>query len=139
MSADFEIEKALIASVRALGLPALSGVKLEEPNTTLAESDKNNLWLKASIVRGVTTPVTMGVIGEDNHNGFLQIDVAVPVNTGVGLVAKIAGDIKALYPAGAKIGLAVVQASSVSSGRVAGGWYKLSVTVYFYSRIARNA
>lgn len=139
MSADFEIEKALIASVRAIALPALAGVKLEEPNTTLSEADKNVLWLKASIVRGVTTPVTMGIIGEDNHNGFLQIDVAVPINSGVGLVTNIAGDIKKLYPAGRAIGLVVVQASSVSSGRVSGGWYKLSVTVYFYSRIARNA
>lgn len=139
MSADFEIEKALVASVRTLGLPALAAAKIEEPNTSLEESAKGSLWLKASIVRGETEPVTLGVNGEDNHNGFLQVDVNVPVNSGVGIVSNIAGSIKELYPAGRKIGSVVVSRSSVSSGRIVGGWYRLSVTIYFYSRIARNA
>lgn len=139
MSADFELEKALVASVRTLGLPALATVKIEEPNTTLDEAAKGQLWLKASIVRGDTLPVTLGIDGDDDHNGFLQIDVNVPVNSGVGVVSSVAGDIKTLYPAGRKIGQAVVARSSVSSGRIVGGWYRLSVTIYFYSRIARNA
>lgn len=139
MSADFEIEKALIASVRSLSIPELAGVKIEEPNTTLEEAVKASLWLKASIVRGETVPITLGVTGEDDHNGFLQVDVNVPVNTGVGLVSTIAGKVKQAYPAGKKIGSTVVARSSVTSGRVVGGWYRLSVTIYFYSRIARNA
>jgi len=139
MSADFDIELALITSVRNLGLPALQNVVIEEPNTTAEPNSLGSLWLKATVVRGETEPVTLGSFGEDNHNGFLQIDVNVPINTGIGLVSNLAGDIKKLYPAGRKIGQAVVSRSSVGAGRTVGGWYRLSVTIYFYSRIARNA
>lgn len=134
---DFQIELDWINSVAALGFPELAGVPIEYPNKVL--DSYPDLWLKVINVRGNTVPVTLGLNGDDNHNGFCQIDISVKSGIGSGLVLKLASKIKNFYRAGLGVGLVVVASSSVSPGREVGGWYRVSVTVYYYSRIARSA
>ena len=137
MTVHFNIIKALADSVTALTIPELVAIPIEQPNMVL--SSYPDLWLKLSIVPAEAFPVTLGINGDDNHNGYLQIDVNVPVNTGDGLVNLVAGKIKREYPAGRNIGQVVVGSSSVSPARVVGAFYRVSVTVSYYSRIARSA
>jgi hypothetical protein len=137
MSVHFNIVKALVDSVLNLGLPQLAGVPVEAPNTDI--SPYPSLWLKASVIPNECYPVTLGVDGDDNHNGLLQIDINVPINTGDGLINNIAGEIKKLYPAGRNISPVVVASSSISPARIVGSNYRISVTVTYYSRIARSA
>lgn len=136
---EFNIERNLLNSVDnlLLTIAALENVPVEKPNTDLEAYPQ--LWLKANVVRGVTTPVTLGQQGQDNHNGFLQIDINVPSGTGSGDILKIASSLKLAYPAGRCIEPVTVASSSVSPGRFVGSWYRVSVTINYYSRIARIA
>lgn len=136
---DFEIERSFLQSLNSLVLtePLLHLVPIENINTSLDSYPE--LWLKFNVVRGNTTPATLGLQGQDNHNGFVQIDVNVPTGLGTGQVLKVADKIKKYYRAGLNVGPATVGSSSVSSGRFVGSWYRVSVTVFYYSRIARIA
>lgn len=136
---EFNIEKGFLDSLdeALLEIAALNNVPVEKPNADLTTYP--DLWLKLSVVRGQTVPVTLGLQGTDNHNGFCQIDINVPSGTGSGDILKIASSLKLFYPAGKSVGLVVVASSSVSSARFVGSWYRVSVTINYYSRIARIA
>lgn len=139
MTVEFDIEKALFDSVNAakLLIPEIVATPVVMPNHDLDQYP--DLWLKVNVVRGNTTPITLGQGGSDDHNGFLQIDINVPTGTGSGVILKIASALKYAFPAGRSIGPVVVRSSGVSSGRLVGSWYRISVTVTYYSRIARVA
>lgn len=136
MSTAFNIEKALLDSAVAQAL--LQNLPIEMPNFDI-EKPTAGLWLKARVAPNTSEPVTLGLQGEDDHTGFLQIDVNCPRNTGSGLVSTVAGNIRDAYRAGLSIPPVVVKSATVSPGRDVGGFYRVSITVVYYSRIARQA
>ncbi len=136
---DFEIEREFQLSITTLKgeVTELANAPVERINTSLETYP--DLWLKFNIARGNTLPVTLGLMGDDNHTGFMQLDINVPYGTGSGQAVQLAAKVKQFYRAGKRFGPAVVASSSVSSGRFVGSWYRVSVTVFYYSRIARLA
>ena len=133
------IEKALIAGVRAVDNTTPMGY----PNSELAEADKpDGLWLQIHNLRAQSTPVTLGDKGEDNHPGFIQIDINYPANKGTKAILNKADAFIAFFTAGKALSYngqyVIVQSCSVTPGRYVGGYYRISVTVNYYARTTRT-
>lgn len=131
------IEKNLIAAVRQVD----DDTPREYPNKVLT-TKPDSMWLSLHNKRAESDPVTLGNQGEDEYPGFLQIDINVPKNGGTGEVLAKADDFVGFFTAGKLLSYNAqnvkVLSSSLSSGRYVGGYYRISVTVNYYSRIQRN-
>ena len=133
-----DIEKALIAAVLAVDNTTPIGY----PNNELADEDKGNgLWLQLHNMRAQSAPVTLGDNGEDNHPGFLQIDINYPQNKGSKQVLEKADIFAAFFTAGKSLlyntQVVKVLSCSLSPGRYVGGYYRISLTINYYARATR--
>ena len=133
----FEIERTLIGAVKAVD----SVTPASFPNATLKEYP-DGLWLNVHNRRGKSTPVTLGDSGEDNHPGFLQIDVNYPQNKGTKQILEKVDEFTEFFTAGKGLLYTVqmvhVVSSTVSPGRDVGGYYRVSITIVYYARTFRN-
>lgn len=140
MSTKFlDIEKALIAGYQAVGTLVPTGY----PGFELTDSDKpDGLWCNIHNVRTISEPVTLGDAGEDNHSGFMQIDINYPVNRGAGEVLIKADELASAFPSGTVLSYnsqnVIVASTTLSPGRYIGGYYRVSLTVNYYSRTFRS-
>jgi len=132
-----DIEKALIAAALSVDNVTPTG----HPNDVL-ENKPDGLWLQLGNVRGVSSPATLGDEGEDNHPGFLQIDVNYPENKGSGIVLEKVDEFAAFFTAGKSLlynaQTVKVLSSTVGPARYVGGYYRLSLTVNYYARTTRT-
>jgi len=98
-------------------------------------------WAKVTVVAADRYPVTLGDQGEDQHDGFMQVDLSYPTDSGTYDVLTKAGVLEVYFKAGRKLtynGQAVtVLGASRSSGRYVDGWYRVSVTINWYARTSR--
>ena len=138
MAANYtDIEKALIGAVRSADATTPRGYPNEE-----LEDKPDGLWLQIHNMRSESTPVTLGDAGEDNHPGFLQIDINYPQNKGSKEVLAKADTIAAFFTAGKSLSYnsqeVKVLSCSVTPGRYVGGYYRVSVTVNYYARTTRS-
>lgn len=139
MAANYtEIEKALIAAVLSVDNTTPMGY----PNEELPDDDKGDgLWLQLHNMRGQSEPATLGDAGEDNHPGFLQIDINYPQNKGSKQVLAKGDSFAAFFTAGKSLSYNTqevkVLSSSLSPGRYVGGYYRVSLTVNYYARTTR--
>ena len=131
-----DIEKALINAVKSVDAVTPCG----HPNDEL-EDKPDGLWLQLHNMRSESTPVTLGDKGEDNHPGFLQIDINFPQNRGSKDVLVKADEFAAFFTAGSVLSYnsqkVIVLSSSVSPGRYVGGYYRTSITVNYFARTTR--
>lgn len=140
MAANYtEIEKALVAAVNTVDASTPRGY----PNKPLPDDDKpDGLWLQLHNMRSESTPVTLGDAGEDNHPGFLQVDINYPQNKGSKQVLAKADTIAAFFTAGKTLSYNAQEVKvllcSVGPGRDVGGYYRVSVTVNYYARTTRS-
>ena len=130
------IEKALIKAVRAVD----NDTPREYPGKMLS-SKPDSMWLSLHNKRGKSDPITLGDKGEDNHPGFLQIDINTPKNKGSGEGLSKGDEFISFFTAGKLLVYNMqnvrVLSSSLSSGRYVGGYYRISVTITYYSRTQR--
>ena len=134
-----DIEKALIAAYRAVDSITPCGY----PNAPLADSDKpDGLWVQLHNLRAASNPVTIGYTGEDDHPGFMQVDFNYPENRGTGAIYAKADILATAFPAGRSIennGQYVhIWKTSLSHGRVVGGYYRVNLDIYYYARTTRG-
>lgn len=139
MSNYLDIEKTLIKAYQAVGTTIPTGY----PGVELADDDKpDDLWAHIHNVRTDSAPVTLGDAGEDNHNGFLQIDLNYPKGKGSGDLLAKADELATAFPAGRTLtynGQEVkVLSSALGPGRYVGGYYRISLTINYYARTPRN-
>ncbi len=140
MATDYtNIERALIQAV----LVADTVTPKQMPGTLLTGNDKpDGLWLGIYNIRGQSKPVTLGSEGEDNHPGVFQIDVNYPKDRGVGVVLSKVDELGSFFYAGRTItanGQSVmVRSCSLGPGRYVDGYYRTSLSVYYYARTART-
>lgn len=138
MPANFTaIEQALITAVQSVDNVTPCGM----PGAELAEYP-DGLWLQLFNMRADSTPVTLGDAGEDNHAGFLQIDINYPKGQGTGDVLGKADEFASFFTAGKSLLYNTqevkVISCSLSSGRYVGGYYRVSLTVNYYARTTRS-
>jgi len=134
-----DIEKALITAYKAVGTLVPTGY----PGAELEDGDKpDGLWCHVHNVRSESTPVTLGDQGEDNHPGFMQIDINYPKGKGSGDLLVKADEIALAFPSGRALtynGQEVkVLSTTLGPGRYVGGYYRISLTINYYARTQRN-
>ena len=139
MSNFLDIEKALISAYQAVGTLVPTGY----PGAELADAAiPDGLWAHVHNVRTESKPVTLGGTGEDNHAGFLQIDLNYPRGKGSGELLVKADELITAFPAGRALtynGQEVkVSSSGLGPGRYVGGYYRVSIRINYYARTTRN-
>lgn len=140
MAANFtDIEKNLILAVKEVDSTTPTG----HPNRRLADKKKGQgLWLQLHNICGDSSPVTLGDQGEDNHPGILQIDINYPEGRGSKQVLAKADAFVGFFTAGKALLYTAqeirILSSSIGPGRYVGGYYRVSVSVNYYSRTFRS-
>lgn len=133
-----DIEKALVNAYLAVD----NTTPTEFPNSNLASGSKTALWARVLNERAVNGPVTLGDAGQDDHRGFLQVDINYPEGKGTGQVLQKADELLSYFKAGLSVSYngqtVTVLSTSLSPGRVVGGYYRVTVTINYYSRTNRN-
>lgn len=130
-----DLEKALLTGVVgcALGMPvALENAPFDKPSGP---------WAATFIIANQPSPRTLGDGGEDEHDGILQIDVNYPRLSGRAATLAMVGQITSYFYAGRALvyGATTVRVSSCGKprSREVDGWYRTSLTIEWYARIAR--
>ena len=113
------------------------------PNRPLPDQNKpDGLWLNLYNFRGATEPVTLGDAGEDENNGFFQIDLNYPQNKGSKEILEKADEFARFFTAGKSLSFndqkVKILSTSLSPGREVGGYYRVSLTINYYTRTMRN-
>jgi len=139
VSRYLDIEKALIQAYTVLP----DNPPTSYPASNLNDADRPNaLWVQLTNVRGDSGPVTLGAAGEDNHNGFLQIDINAPRDSGTAVALEKADFYASSFTSGTRLVYngqeVIVLSTSLSSGRIVGGYYRLSLTINYYARTTRS-
>lgn len=105
------------------------------------EPPASGVWFGVFYFPSPTLPITLGDDGEDELRCFVQVDVAVPTNSGEKTQTDILKAIEDDFPAGKHIThdgqTSTVLRTARSSGRLDGGHWKTSLSIYFYSRFQR--
>lgn len=100
-----------------------------------------NPWCKLTFVPAQPTVATLGAGGKDRLDGFLQIDLNYPLDTGEKALNDKFDALRNTFTAGARFtysGQEVIVAScGRSQGRIIEGFFRVSVTVIFYAHINR--
>ena len=99
-------------------------------------------WAAAFIQMNQPSVATLGAEGQDAHDGFLQIDLNYPLNTGEAAVTAKADELTDFFKAGKRLAHSGVELMVTSCGRSRGrevdGWYRVSMTIAWRARVSRN-
>lgn len=156
-----DIRNALVMSYieGAFGLPA--AYPNRKPSQALKEAQQNNQpWCKFAVVPGQPDPVTCGDKGEDRHDGFFQVDINHPLDTGdtAGLI--LADQIAHRYKAGKKFDAPAlsetliadfeaqeflvweplkvrIRSCGYTEPRRVENWSRISMTIYYSAWVSR--
>lgn len=105
------------------------------------EPSANTPWSRVTVIPSQPEVTSLGGSGYDEHNGYLQIDLFYPLNEGSGAVHAKSDAICALFKAGARFSYngenVVIRSSGRNNGRNDGGWFKVTVTVFYLAHTAR--
>lgn len=100
-----------------------------------------NAWCKLAFLFADPVVATLGLHGADRFDGFFQIDLNYPLNTGDKAVKDKADALRNAFTAGVRFTYSgqevIVTNCGRSQGRIIEGYYRVSVTVYFYAHINR--
>lgn len=137
MSNFATIEQALVNSVTA----SVNSQDIEYPGMELNYEGSGN-WYKMQNLRASSSGVTLGDRGEDEHRGILQIDINCPGSTGANDALLEADRIAASYRVGSTVQhsgqIVHFRNCSLSPGREVGAYYRVSLSINYYARTARN-
>lgn len=138
---ETNINAALVsAAAAALGSGYTSRIAYEGRDFTPPSSGK---WAGVYNLRAGAGVATLGVGGEDQHDGVLQIDMSVPENSGTGTLLTDADAIRAYFIAGRTFiysgQCVLVRRCDVSPIRQVDGYLRISASVTYLSRSIRPA
>jgi hypothetical protein len=115
------------------GKVAFENVTFDPPN---AEP-----WAKLTFMPTQPSVATLGDAGQDEVLGFLQIDLNYPKDSGTQAARLKFEAIRNVLKAGAKFSygseVVTIRSCGCSQGRIVNNYYRVSVTVNFYSHINR--
>jgi hypothetical protein len=135
-----DVRAALVQAVMDGAFVSSTVVAL--PNM-IFEPPEGATWLKVSFVPAHVVPASLGAQGLDEVSGFLQVDVNTPEGEGEAAAMVLVDALRARFYAGSRwySSDAVVRVSSCvpSQGRQVNNFYRISVTIMFYSQIKRSA
>ena len=127
---ELKINAALVSAYRAV-MPSLP-TAFEGVAFTPATGTK---WAALNNLRAGADVASLGVGGQDEHTGVLQIDVNVPEGTGTGELLADADTLRGYFIAGRSFTYQTqtvrVRRADVSQVRRVDGWLRVSVSVTY--------
>lgn len=136
---DYKVRAALVEAYLEAMSPTPPPTEYENVKFTVPNS--TNLWISLKLMPVSSRPATLGLGGEDEDKGLLQIDINVPEGTSDKTLILTADILKSFFTAGRSFtynGVTVTITSRVlSKGRHADSWWRRSLTVSYYTRINR--
>ena len=112
------------------------------PNYPLTDYPETGVWVAIHNIPVSSLPVTIGPHGEDEHIGIIQVDINQRKGSGSGDIFDIVDRIAGIFTNGTHVhytgGLCRVKSSSLTPAREFGGWYRVSLSITYYSRTSRN-
>jgi len=140
MSGLSRIKSALVKKFVATGLFTADKVAWENKSFV---PPPQGPWASVFFVPDKPRPLTLGPGGMDEVVGFLQIDLNFPPNSGDQAVQAMAGALEEAFTTGSRLSYGGVDVTVRSSGRSPGGlvgsFWRMPVTVQFYSQYGRAA
>lgn len=136
---ETNINAALVtAAVAALGAGYANRIAYEARDFTPPASGK---WAAIYNLRAGTSVASLGVGGQDDHDGVLQIDLSVPENSGTETLLTDADAMRAYFIGGRHLiysgQCVVVRRCDVSPIRQVDGYLRISASVTYQSRSTR--
>lgn len=133
------IESALLNSYEQGGF-ALPNTEYE--NIEFQRPDPNTAWAKLFVLPNPPSVASLGANGQDEHDGVFQIDLNYPLNQGTLAINQKADACRNFYFAGRKLIFAdqalTVTACAKSSGQFIDGWYRVILSIFWYTRTTRG-
>ena len=134
------LSQARSALIKAFTDAALFDVaKVQWEN--MAFTPPSDSWAAVFIVPAQPIVASLGTGGADNFDGFMQVDLNFPLQSGEKDISAKFDALRNIFTAGASFvyqGQAVViKSCGRSQGRVVNGFYRISATIMFYARINR--
>lgn len=118
------------------------GLPTQYPNMPFEKPSAQEPWARAFILPNTPYVATLGAEGEDGHDGIMQVDLNYPLETGEADVMSKADQFDDFFKAGKRLvhgGVSLtVTSCGRSDGREVDGWYRVSISVAWTSRVARN-
>jgi hypothetical protein len=103
---------------------------------------KDEPWAQIFFVPNQPSVATLGSDGEDETDGFVQINLNYPQGNGTQAIEAKFDAIRNVFTAGARFSysgdVAVIRSCGRSQGRVVNGSYQIVVTIMFYAHINRS-
>lgn len=100
------------------------------------------VWCRFIFPGADSTVGSLGPGGVDNVSGFVQLDINCPMDKGDAPCLALADTLKTYFTAQRILTYDSVRLNvrdvSLSSGRIVDGHYRRSVTVYWFTQIARS-
>lgn len=111
-------------------------------DNTKFDRPKNSPWGIVTILPADVRVATLGSEGQDSHAGIMQLDLNWPLLTGDGPIRTKADAVAGFFYAGKRLVYAgtevkIDRPSRASRGREVEGWYRVTVTVPWESRVNR--
>lgn len=98
-------------------------------------------WAKLTFVPVQPVVATLGLEGRDRIQGFMQVDLNYLEDIGEAAILAKFEELRNTFTVGKRFAYdtdeVVIQSCGRSQGRIVNNYYRISVTVYFYSDIKR--
>lgn len=111
-------------------------------NRAFSKPSPDGPWAALFLLPDKPRPVTLGPQGEDEHRGILQVDLHYPLNSGTAGVNAKCNELAAWFAAGRRFvhkGTWVsVRSCGKGRGREVDGWWTVSVSINWYSKLKRG-
>lgn len=135
---ETRINAALVTAYRAAMPSLIDQTAYEGASFTPTTGTK---WAALHNLRAGADVASLGVGGQDDHAGVLQIDINVPENTGTASLLNDADTLRAYFVAGRGFTYQSqsvrVRRSDVSPIRRVDGWLRVSVSVTYSAMTIR--
>lgn len=123
-------------------IPAATNITAFE-NQTFDPAGKA-VWYQFNQLPNAPDVATLGTAGQDAFAGFIQVDINLPLNRGREAVGTFVAAMRAYFVAGRRlleppINVIVSRCGQTGPARKVGEWFRVSVAVYYETRINRNA
>jgi len=136
---DSKINSALIQAFVAGAFFAQDKTQWENAAFTPPTAEP---WAAVYFVPSQPVVATLGQGGMDRHDGFFQIDINFPANTGTKQCSDKADSIQNAFTVGKGVSYSGQEVKIVScgrsQGRIVNGFYRVSLTVVYYAHVTRN-
>lgn len=134
-----KVNAALITAYKAGGF--FTDARTAYENVPFVKPSAGTPWGKVQFFPSNPSVITLGPAGFNRYDGFVQIDVNYPTNTGSGLASAKADDIIKHFKTGNKYIYdgqeVIIRTVGRTPGRDVDGFYRITLSVYFYANIYR--